>query len=143
MIISSLEQSNKSMLEDLRNRLHDSNTAIVSLLSKNQGYEQEVKELRTSKEEEAKRAKDSADQLTDLCKRVEDYERIAIRMGVDDGSSLSSLGETRSSYFESDDNDITSDDVGITTDAGGPSPLKLLYPAATTDRKPEEGEEEV
>lgn len=142
MIISSLEQSNKSMLEDLRSRLHDSNTAIVSLLSKNQGYEQEVKELRTSKEEEAKRAKDSADQLTDLCKRVEDYERIAIRMGVDDGSSLSSLGETRSSYFESDDNDITSDDVGITTDEGGPSPLKL-YPAATTDRKPEEGEEEV
>ena len=146
MIISSLEQSNKSMLEDLRNRLHDSNTAIVSLLSKNQGYEQEVKELRTTKEEEAKRlrneAKESENQLNDLRRRVEDYERIAIRMGVDDGSSLSSLGETKSSYFESDDNDITSDDVGITTDEGGPSPLKL-YPAVTTDRKPEEGEEEV
>jgi len=145
MIISSLEQSNKSMLEDLRNRLHDSNTAIVSLLTKNQSYEQEVKELRTRKEEEGSRlrneAKESADQLTDLRKRVEDYERIAIRMGVDDGSSLSSLGETKSSYFESDDNDITSDDVGITTDEG-PSPLKL-YPATTTDRKPEEGEEEV
>ena len=51
MIISSLEQSNKSMLEDLRNRLHDSNTAIVSLLSKNQNLEGEVKDLKTRKEE--------------------------------------------------------------------------------------------
>jgi len=145
MIISSLEQSNKSMLEDLRNRLHDSNTAIVSLLTKNQNLEGEVKDLKTKNEEEVRRFRnESTDELAELRQRVMDYERIAIRMGVDDGgSSLSSLGETKSSYFDSDENDITSDDVGITTDEGeGPSPLKL-YPASTTDRTPEEGEEEV
>ena len=144
MIISSLEQSNKSMLEDLRNRLHDSNTAIVSLLSKNQNLEGEVKDLKTRKEEEARRMRDEAkegeDELAELRQRVMDYERIAIRMGVDDGSSLSSLG--KSSYYESSENDITSDDVGITTEEGeGISPLK--YPVTTTDRTPEEGEEEV
>ena len=144
MIISSLEQSNKSMLEDLRNRLHDSNTAIVSLLSKNQNLEGEVKDLKTRKEEEARRMRDEAkegeDELAELRQRVMDYERIAIRMGVDDGSSLSSLG--KSSYCESSENDITSDDVGITTEEGeGISPLK--YPVTTTDRSPEAGEEEV
>ena len=144
MIISSLEQSNKSMLEDLRNRLHDSNTAIVSLLSKNQNLEGEVKDLKTKREEEARRLRDEAkegeDELAELRQRVMDYERIAIRMGVDDGSSLSSLG--KSSYYESSENDITSDDVGITTEEGeGISPLK--YPVTTTDRTPEEGEEEV
>ena len=144
MIISSLEQSNKSMLEDLRNRLHDSNTAIVSLLSKNQNLEGEVKDLKTRREEEARRLRDEAkegeDELAELRQRVMDYERIAIRMGVDDGSSLSSLG--KSSYYESSENDITSDDVGITTEEGeGISPLK--YPVTTTDRTPEEGEEEV
>ena len=144
MIISSLEQSNKSMLEDLRNRLHDSNTAIVSLLSKNQNLEGEVKDLKTRREEEVRRLRDEAkegeDELAELRQRVMDYERIAIRMGVDDGSSLSSLG--KSSYYESSENDITSDDVGITTEEGeGISPLK--YPVTTTDRTPEEGEEEV
>ena len=144
IIISSLEQSNKSMLEDLRNRLHDSNTAIVSLLSKNQNLEGEVKDLKTRREEEARRLRDEAkegeDELAELRQRVMDYERIAIRMGVDDGSSLSSLG--KSSYYESSENDITSDDVGITTEEGeGISPLK--YPVTTTDRTPEEGEEEV
>ena len=144
MIISSLEQSNKSMLEDLRNRLHDSYTAIVSLLSKNQNLEGEVKNLKTRREDEARRLRDEAkegeDELAELRQRVMDYERIAIRMGVDDGSSLSSLG--KSSYYESSENDITSDDVGITTEEGeGISPLK--YPVTTTDRTPEEGEEEV
>lgn len=148
MIISSLEQSNKSMLEDLRNRLHDSNTAIVSLLSKNQNLEGEIKNLKARREEEARRLRDEAkegeDELAELRQRVMDYsnERVAIRMGVDDGSSLSSLGETKSSYYESSENDITSDDVGVTTEEGeGQSPLK--YSVTTTDRTPEEGEEEV
>jgi len=34
MIISSLEKANKTMLEDLRSRLHDSNSAIAGLLDK-------------------------------------------------------------------------------------------------------------
>ena len=85
-------------------------------------------------------AKEGEDELAELRQRVMDYERIAIRMGVDDGSSLSSLG--KSSYCESSENDITSDDVGITTEEGeGISPLK--YPVTTTDRSPEAGEEEV
>lgn len=46
MIISSLEESNKKMNADLRNRLHDSNAAIVSLLDQNAKYEQEIQELK-------------------------------------------------------------------------------------------------
>mmetsp|Transcript_2076 Transcript_2076/g.4491 ORF Transcript_2076/g.4491 Transcript_2076/m.4491 type:complete len:146 (+) Transcript_2076:916-1353(+) len=145
MIISSLEKSNKSMLEDLRNRLHDSNTAIVSLLSKNQNLEGEMEELRKAKDEEVKakdeqakklkeEALDSADKLADLRERVDNYEKIARRMGVDDASSMvSSLGSA-SSY----ESDMTSDDLGITTDeeAG-------RFPTMSPSRKPQEGEEEV
>ena len=39
MIISSLEQANKNMMEDLRSRLQDSNTAISSLLDKSMEHE--------------------------------------------------------------------------------------------------------
>ena len=67
MIISSLEKSNKSMLEDLHIRLHDSNTAIVSLMSKIQNLEVEIDQLRKGREEEANKLKkdalDSADRL--------------------------------------------------------------------------------
>ena len=59
MIISSLEKANKTMLEDLRSRLHDSNTAIVSLLEKSSKHEQtavsqkaEIEVLHKSKEKE-------------------------------------------------------------------------------------------
>eukprot|EP00550_Attheya_septentrionalis_P008473 CAMPEP_0198285706 /NCGR_PEP_ID=MMETSP1449-20131203/4943_1 /TAXON_ID=420275 /ORGANISM="Attheya septentrionalis, Strain CCMP2084" /LENGTH=1137 /DNA_ID=CAMNT_0043983217 /DNA_START=238 /DNA_END=3647 /DNA_ORIENTATION=- len=47
MIISSLEQSNKTMLEDLRNRLHNSNTAISSLLEKSLEQEKTTFHLRS------------------------------------------------------------------------------------------------
>lgn len=137
MIISSLEKSNKSMLEDLRNRLHDSNTAIVSLLSKNQNLEGEMEQLRKDKEEEAKKLKeealDSADKLEDLRERVGSYEKIARRMGVDDASSMvSSLG-TASSY----ESDVTSDDLVTTDEEAG------KFPAMSPNRKPQDGEEEV
>ncbi len=48
MIISSLEQSKKSMIEDLKVRLHDSNSAIVSLLDQSGKHEKESAELRSN-----------------------------------------------------------------------------------------------
>jgi chromosome segregation ATPase len=45
MIISSLEMANKSMMEDLRSRLLDSNTAIASLLDKSMEHEKKTTEL--------------------------------------------------------------------------------------------------
>lgn len=47
MIISSLERANKSMMEDLRARLQDSNTAIASLLEKSMESEKTNAKLRT------------------------------------------------------------------------------------------------
>ena len=104
MIISSIEQSNKTMMEDLRTRLHDSNTAIVSLLSKNQTAETMVEQLQRKREEEfcdAKRDREAFGQkLADL---QEKYE--ALLRSRDDGSSLvSSLG-TMSHYESSDGRD--------------------------------------
>ncbi len=46
MIISSLEQSNQTIVENLRNRLSDSNAAIVSLLDQSRKYEAEAKEFK-------------------------------------------------------------------------------------------------
>ena len=57
MIITSLEQSNKKMTEDLRSRLHDSNAALVSILEQSQKHEREsvvlqgeIEKLRRSKQ---------------------------------------------------------------------------------------------
>jgi len=46
MIISSLEKANKGMMEDLRSRLEDSNTAISSLLDKSKDSEKIADDLR-------------------------------------------------------------------------------------------------
>lgn len=46
MIISSLEKANKSMMEDLRSRLQDSNTAIASLLEKSMESDKTTAKLR-------------------------------------------------------------------------------------------------
>ena len=46
MIISSLEESNKTSAENLRSRLHDSNAAIVSLLEQTSKHEKEAEELK-------------------------------------------------------------------------------------------------
>ena len=58
-IISSLEKANKSMMEDLRSRLQDSNTAIASLLDKSMQSEKsasrlkaELDQLKQEREEE-------------------------------------------------------------------------------------------
>jgi hypothetical protein len=65
LIISSLEKANKGMMEDLRSRLQDSNTAIASLLDKSMDHEksaemlkQEVEKLKQEKLEEKKRYED-------------------------------------------------------------------------------------
>jgi septal ring factor EnvC (AmiA/AmiB activator) len=50
MIISALEMSNKSMMEDLRMRLQDSNSAITSLLAKSMESEKSTAMLRTQLE---------------------------------------------------------------------------------------------
>ena len=47
MIISSLEQSNRTIVENLRERLSDSNGAIVSLLEQSKKYEEQVAELKS------------------------------------------------------------------------------------------------
>ena len=46
LIISSLEKANKSMMEDLRSRLQDSNSAIASLLDKSMEHEKNSNTLR-------------------------------------------------------------------------------------------------
>lgn len=46
LIISSLEKSNKSMMEDLRSRLQDSNLAIATLLEKSMQHERSSNALR-------------------------------------------------------------------------------------------------
>jgi hypothetical protein len=50
MIISSLEKANKTMLEDLRSRLQDSNTAIAALLDKSMFNESSTSELQSELE---------------------------------------------------------------------------------------------
>ena len=72
MIISSLEKANKSMLEDLRSRLQDSNTAIASLLEKSMEHEKstaalkkELDEVKLDRENDEKKAKADLAKLRD------------------------------------------------------------------------------
>ena len=50
MIISSLEKANKSMMEDLRSRLQQSNSAMHSLLEKSMESEKTARKLETELE---------------------------------------------------------------------------------------------
>ena len=72
MIISSLEKANKSMLEDLRSRLQDSNTAIASLLEKSMEHEKtidglrkELESVRQERETDGKKAEAKMAKLRD------------------------------------------------------------------------------
>ncbi|KAG7357511.1 hypothetical protein IV203_002199 [Nitzschia inconspicua] len=81
MIISSLEQANKGMMEDLRSRLQESNTAIASLLEKSmehekqaEKYQQELEILKAEKnvereklESEVRRLREQLSKLTVSC----------------------------------------------------------------------------
>ena len=96
MIISSLEKANKTMLEDLRSRLQDSNTAIASLLDKSMENErvsnklkEEIEKIRKEKEEaeekhkvEIRRMQDTA-MVADLrlAERVKELEALKGRPG--------------------------------------------------------------
>ncbi|KAL3918171.1 MAG: hypothetical protein SGILL_004364, partial [Bacillariaceae sp.] len=71
MIISSLEQANKGMMEDLRSRLQDSNTAIASLLDKSMEHEknaekylEELEQLKKERQEEQERVTCLQEQLS-------------------------------------------------------------------------------
>lgn len=58
MIISSLERANKSMMEDLRSRLQDSNSAIASLLEKSIESEKTSSKLRAELAEALQRERE-------------------------------------------------------------------------------------
>ena len=73
MIISSLEKANKCMLEDLRSRLQESNTAIASLLDKSSENEKSSASLKAELER-VKRDKEKA---------KADYEALSKKMKDD------------------------------------------------------------
>ena len=73
MIISSLEKANKCMLDDLRTRLQESNTAIASLLDKSSENEKASASLKA----ELERVK------RDKGKSKADYEALSIKMKDD------------------------------------------------------------
>lgn len=66
LIISSLEKANKSMMEDLRSRLQDSNTAISSLLDKSEEHEKNSNTLRMEVEK-LKKEKESLESKLQRC----------------------------------------------------------------------------
>jgi hypothetical protein len=63
MIISALEMSNKSMMEDLRMRLQDSNSAITSLLAKSMESEKSTSKLRIQLETVRKESAEDKEKL--------------------------------------------------------------------------------
>ena len=84
MIISSLERANKSMMEDLRQRLQDSNTAIASLLDKSMQSEKlstklkaELDAERREREEQAEKHKAELQKYKD--QGVEQAQKLAAR----------------------------------------------------------------
>jgi chromosome segregation ATPase len=113
MIISSLEKANKSMMEDLRSRLQDSNTAIQSLLDKSMDHEKissslraEVDTLKKAKEEveqnhesQMKKFKDKA-KVYSLRIASKDRELNDLRQRTDT-SSISSSEEKKEDVEES------------------------------------------
>lgn len=81
MIISSLEKANKGMMEDLRSRLQDSNTAIASLLDKSMEHEKNADLLK----EEIEKLKQQ--RLEEQEKHVAEVERLKERIKSSAGRS--------------------------------------------------------
>lgn len=92
MIISSLEKSNKTMLEDLRSRLHDSNTAIAGLLDKSM-----------TNEKAANDAKIELENLKDKTRRAENIHRNEIAK-LKQQINKDNLMENQTSNISSDEN---------------------------------------
>jgi hypothetical protein len=82
MIISALEMSNKSMMEDLRMRLQDSNSAITSLLAKSMESEKSTTRLRTQLDLVRK---ESAEDKEKMCREI---EALQVSAAKSDGISL-------------------------------------------------------
>lgn len=101
MIISSLEKANKSMMEDLRSRLQESNAAIASLLEKSVGNEKITAQLRNEfetlkrlKDEEKEKHQSEIDRLRSSMLGV-GWNRLAITDGSgDDRTDLGMITET-------------------------------------------------
>lgn len=72
MIISSLEKANKSMLEDLRSRLHDSNTAIESLLDKSTENEKTMASLKLELERLKKEKEKAKADYSEMTRKLKD-----------------------------------------------------------------------
>jgi chromosome segregation ATPase len=79
MIISSLERANKSMMEDLRQRLQNSNTAIASLLDKSTQSEKQATSLKAELEL-LKRTKE--DEAAAHKKELQEYKDQAIAQAL-------------------------------------------------------------
>ena len=96
MIISSLEQSKKSMIEDLKSRLHDSNSAIVSLLDQSGRHEKESAELKT----ELQQLKSQKDAIEKQLNEMKKNNHLSDLDSPADEESLS-LSETATQSSES------------------------------------------
>lgn len=71
MIISSLEKANKSMMEDLRSRLQDSNTAIASLLEKSMESDRTTSKLRSELEKVRRERKQDQNRYDQEIRRLQ------------------------------------------------------------------------
>ncbi|KAI2513938.1 hypothetical protein MHU86_322 [Fragilaria crotonensis] len=83
MIISSLEKANKTMLEDLRSRLQDSNTAIAALLDKSLVNEKVSKDLEQKLEQLTKEKEQAdADHQVEIAKLKSEALITAVRLAA-------------------------------------------------------------
>jgi chromosome segregation ATPase len=85
MIISSLEKANKSMMEDLRSRLQDSNTAIASLLDKSMEHETSANTMREEVEKFKKEKEELEDNHQSHVKKLKDEAKVySLRIAAKD-----------------------------------------------------------
>jgi chromosome segregation ATPase len=103
MIISSLEQANKGMMEDLRSRLQDSNTAIASLLDKSMDHEKASNTLQEEVERLQKEKEDSEQKLQAQVMKLKDEAKVfSLRIAAKDRQ----LNEVKSSSEEKKEEDL-------------------------------------
>jgi len=97
MIISSLEKANKNMLEDLRSRLQESNTAISSLLDKSVDNENQSAELKAELDQLKKQKEAEAEQHRAELEKLKDEALVsALRLAAKD-REIDDLRKTSSS----------------------------------------------
>jgi len=112
MIISSLERANKSMMEDLRSRLQDSNTAIASLLEKSIQSEkttnklrEEMESLRNEKDELERKLRSSTSSLSPFSAGVSPGRRSPASPRTASGFGSSTTMESSSAFDDDEDED--------------------------------------